>query len=211
MLLNSLEESATCRFDDTNPAKEEDKYVKAIQEDIKWLGYDWEDRLYFASDYFDQLYEYALMLINDGKAYVDDLSADEIREYRGTLTEPGKESPFRNRSVEENLDLFTRMKDGEFENGSRVLRAKIDMAAPNMNLRDPVMYRILDETHHRTGDKWCIYPMYDWAHGQSDSIEGITHSLCSIEFRNNRPLYDWFLNAAGCSLARPPTDRICPF
>ena len=181
------------RFDDTNPAKEEDKYVQAIQEDIKWLGYDWEDRLFFASDYFDQLYEYALLLINEGRAYVDDLTAEEIRAYRGTLTEPGKESPFRTRPVEENLDLFTRMKEGEFENGSRVLRAKIDMAAPNMNLRDPVMYRILHESHHRTGNKWCIYPMYDWAHGQSDSIEGITHSLCSIEFKNNRPLYDWFL------------------
>jgi len=182
------------RFDDTNPAKEEDKYVEAIKEDIKWLGYDWENRLFFASDYFDQLYEYALQLINAGKAYVDDLSAEEIRDYRGTLTEPGKESPFRTRSIAENLDLFTRMREGEFENGSRVLRAKIDMTAPNMNLRDPVMYRILNESHHRTGDKWCIYPMYDWAHGQSDSIEGITHSLCSIEFKNNRPLYDWFLD-----------------
>jgi glutaminyl-tRNA synthetase len=182
------------RFDDTNPAKEEDKYVKAIQDDIKWLGYDWEERLYFASDYFDQLYEFALVLINAGKAYVDDLSAEEIREYRGTLTKPGKESPFRNRTIEENLDLFERMKNGEFENGARVLRAKIDMSAPNINLRDPIMYRILHESHHRTGDKWCIYPMYDWAHGQSDSIEGITHSLCSIEFKNHRPLYDWFLD-----------------
>ncbi len=151
----------------------------------------------FASDYFDQLYEYALILIKAGKAYVDDLSAEEIREYRGTLTEPGKESPFRNRSIDENLDLFQRMKAGEFENGSKVLRAKIDMAAPNINLRDPIMYRILHESHHRTGDKWCIYPMYDWAHGQSDSIEGITHSLCSIEFKNNRPLYDWFLDELG--------------
>ncbi len=182
------------RFDDTNPAKEEDKYVEAIQKDIKWLGYDWEDRLFFASDYFDQLYEYALLLIKAGKAYVDDLSAEEIRDYRGSLTEPGKDSPFRKRSIGENLDLFTRMKEGEYENGSKVLRAKIDMAAPNINLRDPVMYRILHESHHRTGDKWCIYPMYDWAHGQSDSIEGITHSLCSIEFKNNRPLYDWFLD-----------------
>ena len=185
------------RFDDTNPAKEEDKYVEAIQKDIRWLGYDWEDRLYFASDYFDQLYEYALILVKAGKAYVDDLSADEIRQHRGTLTDPGKESPFRNRSIDENLDLFQRMKAGEFENGSKVLRAKIDMAAPNINLRDPIMYRILHESHHRTGDKWCIYPMYDWAHGQSDSIEGITHSLCSIEFKNHRPLYDWFLDELG--------------
>ncbi len=182
------------RFDDTNPAKEEDEYVEAIKKDIKWLGYDWEDRLFFASDYFDQLYEYAIKLIKNGKAYIDDLSADEIREYRGTLTEPGKESPHRNRPVVENLDLFEHMRSGKFENGSKVLRAKIDMAAPNMNLRDPVMYRILHEKHHRTGDKWCIYPMYDWAHGQSDSIEGVTYSLCSIEFKNNRPLYDWFLD-----------------
>ncbi len=182
------------RFDDTNPAKEEDEYVEAIKRDIKWLGFDWEDRLYFASDYFTQLYEFALVLINSGKAYVDDLTADEIREYRGTLTEPGKESPYRERSIEENLDLFQRMRDGEFENGSKVLRAKIDMSSPNINLRDPVMYRILHEHHHRTGDEWCIYPMYDWAHGQSDSIEGITHSTCSIEFKNHRPLYDWFLD-----------------
>ena len=182
------------RFDDTNPAKEEDEYVEAIKKDIKWLGYDWEDRLFFASDYFDQLYEYALVLIKVGKAYVDDLSAEEIRDYRGTLTEPGKDSPHRGRSIEENLDLFERMRNGENENGAKVLRAKIDMAAPNINLRDPVMYRILHESHHRTGDKWCIYPMYDWAHGQSDSIEGVTHSLCSIEFKNNRPLYDWFLD-----------------
>jgi len=182
------------RFDDTNPAKEEDEYVEAIKRDIKWLGFDWEDRLYFASDYFAQLYEFALVLINAGKAYVDDLTADEIREYRGTLTEPGKESPYRNRTIEENLDLFQRMRDGEFENGSKVLRAMIDMSSPNINLRDPVMYRILHEHHHRTGDEWCIYPMYDWAHGQSDSIEGITHSTCSIEFKNHRPLYDWFLD-----------------
>ena len=182
------------RFDDTNPAKEEDEYVEAIKRDIRWLGFDWEDRLYFASDYFDQLYEYALILIKKGKAYVDDLSADEIREYRGTLTEPGKESPYRNRSLEKNLNLFQSMREGEYESGSKVLRAKIDMASPNINLRDPVMYRILHESHHRTGDKWCIYPMYDWAHGQSDSIEGITHSLCSIEFKNHRPLYDWFLD-----------------
>ena len=182
------------RFDDTNPAKEEDEYVEAIKRDIQWLGYEWEDRLFFASDYFDQLYEYALVLVKAGKAYVDDLSAEEIRDYRGTLTEPGKDSPHRERSIEENLDLFDKMRKGEFENGSKVLRAKIDMAAPNMNLRDPVMYRILHESHHRTGDKWCIYPMYDWAHGQSDSIEGVTHSLCSIEFKNHRPLYDWFLD-----------------
>ena len=182
------------RFDDTNPTKEEDEYVEAIKKDIQWLGYDWEDRLFFASDYFDQLYEYALKLIKDGKAYVDDLTAEEIREYRGTLTEPGKESPYRDRTIEKNLNLFEQMRAGEFKNGSKVLRAKIDMAAPNMNLRDPVMYRILHEDHHRTGDKWCIYPMYDWAHGQSDSIEGVTYSLCSIEFKNNRPLYDWFLD-----------------
>lgn len=182
------------RFDDTNPAKEEDEYVEAIKRDIQWLGYDWEDRLFFASDYFDQLYEYALVLVKAGKAYVDDLSAEEIRDCRGTLTEPGKDSPHRKRSIEENLDLFDKMRKGEFENGFKVLRAKIDMAAPNMNLRDPVMYRILHESHHRTGDKWCIYPMYDWAHGQSDSIEGVTHSLCSIEFKNHRPLYDWFLD-----------------
>jgi len=182
------------RFDDTNPAKEEDEYVKAIKKDIQWLGYDWEDRLFFASDYFDQLYDFAQKLIKDGKAYVDDLSAEEIKTYRGTLTEPGKESPHRNRSIEENLDLFEKMRAGEYKNGSKVLRAKIDMAAPNMNLRDPVMYRILHEDHHRTRDKWCIYPMYDWAHGQSDSIEKVTYSLCSIEFKNNRPLYDWFLD-----------------
>jgi glutaminyl-tRNA synthetase len=185
------------RFDDTNPAKEEEEYVDAIMEDIKWLGYDWEDRLFFASDYFDQLYDFALIMIKDGKAYVDDLSADEIREYRGTLTEPGQESPYRDRSVEENLDLFERMKAGEFEQGARVLRAKIDMASPHINLRDPVMYRILHEEHHRTGNKWCIYPMYDWAHGQSDSLEGVTHSLCSIEYKNHRPLYDWFLDQLG--------------
>ncbi len=184
----------TCnlRFDDTNPIKEEDEYVDAIMEDIRWMGYEW-DNLFFASDYFPQLYDWAVQLIKAGKAYVDDLSADEIREYRGTLTEPGKNSPYRDRSVEENLDLFARMKKGEFPDGSRVLRAKIDMASPIINLRDPVMYRILHATHHRTGDEWCIYPMYDWAHGQSDSIEGITHSLCSLEFVNHRPLYNWFL------------------
>ncbi len=182
------------RFDDTNPTKEEVEYVDSIKNDIHWLGYDWEDREYYASDYFEQLYEYALKLIKKGKAYVDDLSADEIREYRGTLTEPGKESPYRDRSVEENLDLFEHMRAGEFPDGSRVLRAKIDMASGNLNMRDPVIYRILHESHHRTGDEWCIYPMYDFAHGQSDSIEGITHSLCSLEFQDHRPLYDWFLD-----------------
>jgi len=182
------------RFDDTNPVKEEDKYVRSQIEDIRWLGFDWEDRLFYTSDYFEQLYEYAVRLIKKGKAYVCDLSPDEIREYRGTLTEPGKDSPYRNRSVEENLDLFERMRAGEFPDGSRTLRAKIDMASPNINMRDPVMYRILHATHHRTGDKWCIYPMYDWAHGQSDSIEGITHSLCSLEYEDHRPLYDWFLD-----------------
>lgn len=181
------------RFDDTNPVKEDVEYVDAIMEDIRWLGFDWDDRLFYASDYFEQLYQWAIKLIKKGKAYVDDLSADEIREYRGTLTEPGRPSPYRDRSVEENLDLFERMRKGDFPDGARVLRAKIDMAAGNMNLRDPVMYRILHAEHHRTGDKWCIYPMYDYAHGQSDSIEGITHSLCSLEYEDHRPLYDWFL------------------
>ena len=185
------------RFDDTNPTKEEQEYVESIERDVRWLGFDWEDRLYYASDYFDQLYEYALQLIKKGKAYVCDLNADEVREYRGTLTEPGKESPFRNRSAEENLDLFQRMRNGEFPDGSRTLRAKIVMAAPNVNMRDPVMYRILRATHHRTGDRWCIYPMYDWAHGQSDSIERITHSICTLEFADHRPLYDWFLEELG--------------
>jgi glutaminyl-tRNA synthetase len=185
------------RFDDTNPIKEETKYTEAMKEDIRWLGFDWEDRLFYASDYYDKLYEYALKLVKNGKAYVDDLSADEIRETRGTLTEPGKESPYRSRSVDENMDLFERMRAGEFPDGSRVLRAKIDMASGNLNMRDPVMYRILHATHHRTGDEWCIYPMYDWAHGQSDSIEGITHSLCSLEFEDHRPLYDWFLDELG--------------
>ena len=185
------------RFDDTNPAKEEQEYVESIKRDVRWLGFDWEDRLYYASDYFEQLHDFAVRLIKKGKAYVCDLTADEIREYRGTLTDPGKESPYRNRTVEESLDLFRRMRNGEFPNGSRTLRAKIDMASPNINLRDPVMYRILFATHHRTGDKWCIYPMYDWAHGQSDSIEGITHSICTLEFENHRPLYDWFLAELG--------------
>ncbi|RJR33573.1 MAG: glutamine--tRNA ligase/YqeY domain fusion protein [Deltaproteobacteria bacterium] len=182
------------RFDDTNPTKEEQEYVESIQEDVRWLGFDWGERLYFASDYFQQLYDYALHLIKDGKAYVDDLSADEIREYRGTLIAPGKDSPYRNRSVAENLDLFERMRAGEFPNGARVLRAKIDMASPNLNMRDPVLYRILHAEHHRTGDKWCIYPMYDYAHPISDAIEGITHSICTLEFEDHRPLYDWTLD-----------------
>ena len=182
------------RFDDTNPTKEEEEFVESIKEDVRWLGFDWGDRLYYASDYFDQLYDYAAQLIKIGKAYVDDLTADEIREYRGTLTQPGKDSPYRTRSGEENLDLFERMRAGEFENGSRVLRAKVDMASPNLNMRDPVMYRVLHASHHRTGDKWCIYPMYDFTHGQSDSIEGITHSICTLEFEDHRPLYDWFLD-----------------
>jgi glutaminyl-tRNA synthetase len=182
------------RFDDTNPTKEELVYVESIKEDVRWLGFDWEDRLFYASDYFEQMYHYAVQLIMAGKAYVCDLSADEIRNYRGTLTEPGKESPYRTRSAEENLDLFKRMREGAFEEGSRVLRAKIDMASGNLNMRDPVVYRILHESHHRTGDTWCIYPMYDFAHCLSDSIEGITHSLCTVEFEDHRPLYDWFLD-----------------
>jgi glutaminyl-tRNA synthetase len=185
------------RFDDTNPAKEETEYVENIMEDIRWLGFDWEDRLFFASDYFGQLYAYAVQLIKAGKAYVDHLSADEVREYRGTLTEPGRNSPYRDRSIEENLDLFERMKNGEFREGECVLRARIDMASPNMNMRDPTMYRIVHAPHHRTGTAWHIYPMYDFAHGQSDSIEGITHSLCSLEYEDHRPLYDWFLEALG--------------
>ena len=185
------------RFDDTNPIKEELEYVESMKEDIRWLGFDWEDRLYFASSYFETLYEYALRLIEKRKAFVCDLSADEIRQTRGTLTEAGKESPYRNRSIEENLDLFERMRAGEFPDGSRVLRAKIDMASPNLNMRDPVMYRILRATHHRTGDKWCIYPTYDFTHGQSDSIEGITHSICTLEFEDHRPLYDWYIEELG--------------
>jgi glutaminyl-tRNA synthetase len=185
---------ANLRFDDTNPTKEELEYVESIQQDVRWLGFDWDDRLFYASDYFDQLYEYAVQLIKKGKAYVDDLSAAEIREYRGTLTEPGKNSPYRNRAIEENMDLFERMKAGEFPDGTRTLRAKIDMASPNITLRDPVLYRILNVPHHRTGDKWCIYPMYDFTHCLSDSIEGITHSLCTLEFENNRALYDWVLD-----------------
>jgi glutaminyl-tRNA synthetase len=185
------------RFDDTNPSKEDQEYVDAIIEDVRWLGWDWEDRLYFASDYFQQMYDWAVELIKKGKAYVCDLSAEETRQYRGTLIEPGKNSPYRSRSVEENLDLFERMKKGEFPDGLRTLKAKIDMAHPNLNMRDPVMYRILHATHHRTGDQWCIYPMYDWAHGLEDSIEGITHSICTLEFENHRPLYDWFLDQLG--------------
>ena len=184
------------RFDDTNPSKEETEYVDAIMQDVQWLGFTW-DGLFYASDYFGQLYAWAMQLIKAEKAYVCDLSADEIREYRGTLTEPGKESPYRNRSIEENLDLFARMKNGEFSDGSRTLRAKIDMASPNLNFRDPVMYRILHMEHHRTGDQWCIYPMYDYAHGQSDSIEQVTHSICTLEFENNRPLYNWFIEQLG--------------
>ena len=197
------------RFDDTNPVKEETEYVEQIIEDIRWLGFDWEDREYYASDYFGQLYGWALQLIKKGKAYVDSLSADEIREYRGTLTEPGQESPYRDRSVEENLDLFERMQAGEFKDGEHVLRAKIDMASPNINLRDPVMYRILHSEHHRTGDEWCIYPMYDYAHGQSDSIEGITHSLCTLEYEDHRPLYDWYLDAL--EIYHPRQIEFAPF
>ncbi|MCW5981434.1 MAG: glutamine--tRNA ligase/YqeY domain fusion protein [Bryobacteraceae bacterium] len=185
------------RFDDTNPSKEETEYVESIKENVRWLGFDWEDRLYHASDYFDQLYEWAIQLIKAGKAYVCDLTADEVREYRGTLTEPGRESPYRIRTVEENLDLFQRMRAGEFPNGARTLRAKVDMTSPNLNMRDPVMYRILHAPHHQTGDKWPIYPMYDWAHGQSDSIEGVTHSICTLEFEDHRPLYDWYLDQLG--------------
>lgn len=196
-LAEEFDGACNLRFDDTNPTKEEDVYVQSIKQDVRWLCYDWQEREYYASDYFETLYDYAVQLIKAGKAYVDDLSGDEIRQYRGTLTEPGKESPHRNRSVDENLDLFERMRKGEFPNGARVLRAKIDMASPNMNLRDPVMYRILHTPHHRTGDKWCIYPTYDWAHGQSDSIEGITHSICTLEFEDHRPLYDWFLDQLG--------------
>src|SRR5580700_5132423 len=184
------------RFDDTNPEKEETEYVESIKADVNWLGFQW-DGLFYASDYFDQLYEWAIKLIKDGKAYVDDLTAEEIRKHRGTLTEPGKDSPYRNRSAEENLDLFQRMKAKEFPDGSHVLRAKIDMSSPNLNMRDPVMYRILHAKHHRTGDKWCIYPMYDFAHGQSDSLEKVTHSMCSLEFADHQPLYNWFIEQLG--------------
>jgi glutaminyl-tRNA synthetase len=185
------------RFDDTNPCKEEVEYVDSIMEDVRWLGFDWENRLFYASDYFDQLYDWAIQLIKAGTAYICDLSAEETRQYRGTLTEPGKNSPYRDRTIEENLDLFQRMKAGEFPDGTRTLRAKIDMASPNLNMRDPVMYRILHAEHHRTGDKWCIYPMYDFTHGQSDSLERITHSICTLEFENHRPLYDWYIEQLG--------------
>jgi glutaminyl-tRNA synthetase len=185
------------RFDDTNPTKESAEYVESIKEDVRWLGFDWGEHLHYASDYFEQLYAWAVRLIEAGKAYVDELTVDEMREYRGTLTEPGRDSPYRNRAVAENLDLFARMRAGEFEDGTKTLRAKIDMAAANLNLRDPVMYRIRRTSHHRTGDSWCIYPMYDWAHGQSDSLEGITHSICTLEYEDHRPLYDWYLDALG--------------
>jgi glutaminyl-tRNA synthetase len=185
------------RFDDTNPSKEGVEYVESIKDDVRWLGFDWSEREFYASDYFERLFEFAVQLISAGKAFVCDLNADQMREYRGTLTEPGRNSPFRDRSIEENLDLFERMRAGECPNGSRTLRAKIDMASPNINLRDPVMYRVLRATHHRTGDKWCVYPTYDFAHGQSDSIEGITHSICTLEFEDHRPLYDWFLDQLG--------------
>jgi glutaminyl-tRNA synthetase len=185
------------RFDDTNPTKEDIEYVDSIKEDVRWLGFSWDDREFYASDYFEQLYEWAVQLIKAGKAYVCDLTPDQVREYRGTLTEPGKNSPYRDRTLEENLDLFARMRNGEFPDGTRTLRAKVDMASPNVNMRDPVMYRILHAHHHRTGDAWCIYPSYDWAHGQSDSLEGITHSICTLEFENHRPLYNWFIEQLG--------------
>lgn len=191
------------RFDDTNPSKEDVEYVESIEQDVKWLGFDWDDRLFFASSYFDKFYEIAVKLIKEGKAYVCDLNAEQMREYRGTLSTPGKESPYRNRSVEENLDLFERMKNGEFPDGSRTLRAKIDMASPNINMRDPVIYRIAHASHHRTGDKWCIYPMYDFAHPLEDAIEGITHSICTMEFEDHRPLYDWVVREAGYTVNPP--------
>ncbi len=196
-LANKFNGTCNLRFDDTNPSKEEQEYVDSIIEDVRWLGFDWEDRLYYASDYFDRLYEWAVQLIGAGKAYVCDLSPDEIRLYRGTLTEPGKDSPFRNRSIDENLELFERMKRGEFPDGSRVLRGKIDMKSGNINMRDPVMYRIKHEEHQRTSSQWCIYPMYDWAHGLSDSIEGVTHSICTMEYEDHRPLYDWYIEQLG--------------
>jgi len=194
---------ANLRFDDTNPTKEDTEYVDSIMEDVRWLGFDWEDRLFYASDYFDQLFDWAVKMIREGKAYVDDLNAEEISEYRGTVTRAGKESPYRNRTPEENLDLFMRMKSGEFPDGSKVLRAKLDMAHPNMLMRDPIMYRIIHTDHHRTGDKWCIYPMYDYAHGQSDYLEGITHSICTLEFEVHRPLYDWYLDQIAEGSYRP--------
>ena len=195
-LADEFKGKTNLRFDDTNPEKEETEYVESIQQDVRWLGYEW-DNLFYASDYFDQLYEWAVKLIKAGKAYVDDLTADQIREHRGTLTQPGKNSPYRDRAVDENLDLFQRMKAGEFPDGSRVLRAKIDMSSPNLNMRDPVMYRILHAEHHRTGNKWCIYPMYDYAHGQSDSLEQVTHSMCSLEFADHQPIYRWFIEQLG--------------
>ena len=194
-IANEYKGLCNLRFDDTNPSKEETEYVESIQEDVKWLGFDWNDRMFYASDYFDEIYEYAIALIKNGKAYVCDLTAAEIREYRGTLTEPGTESPYRNRSSAENLELFEGMKSGNFADGSRVLRAKIDMSSPNVNLRDPILYRIMRSEHHRTGNKWCIYPMYDYAHPISDAIEGITHSICTLEFEDHRPLYDWLIEA----------------
>ena len=207
----ALEYGGTCnlRFDDTNPTKENIDYVESIKRDVKWLGFDWDDREYYASDYFEQLYAYAVQLIKDGKAYVCSLSPDEIRAYRGSLTEPGRDSPYRQRSIEENLDLFARMRAGEFAEGAHVLRARIDMAAPNINMRDPTLYRILKATHHRTGDSWCIYPMYDFTHCLSDALEGITHSLCTLEFEDHRPLYDWALGGSARSESSP-ADRIRP-
>lgn len=194
-IANEYKGRCNLRFDDTNPSREETEYVESIQEDVKWLGFDWDDRMFYASDYFDQIYEYAIQLVKNGKAYVCDLTAQQMREYRGTLTEPGTESPYRNRSIEENLELFEGMKNGEFPDGLRVLRAKIDMSSPNVNLRDPILYRIMRAEHHRTGNKWCIYPMYDYAHPISDALEGITHSICTLEFEDHRPLYDWLINA----------------
>ena len=196
------------RFDDTNPSKEDVEYVESIQQDIKWLGFSWEDRMFYASDYFEHFYRLAVQLIEKDKAYVCELSPQQIREYRGTLTEPGKESPYRSRGIEENMDLFARMRAGEFPDGSKVLRAKIDMASPNLNMRDPVMYRILRVRHHRTGDEWCIYPMYDFAHPLSDALEGITHSICTLEFEDHRPLYDWFIQQADWSAI--PVDSSQP-
>ena len=203
-LANKYNGLCNLRFDDTNPTKEDTEYVDSIQADVKWLGFSWQDRMYYASDYFQKLYEYAVELIKRNLAYVDDLTADEIREYRGTLTEPGKESPYRNRSIEENLELFEKMKSGELEDGSKVLRAKIDMASPNITMRDPVIYRIAHATHHRTGDDWCIYPMYDFAHPLSDAIEGITHSICTLEFEDHRPFYDWLLESLGFDVNTRP-------
>ncbi len=200
-LANEFKGTVNMRFDDTNPLKEDEEYVNSIKEDIKWLGFNW-DNLYFASDYFDEMYNRAVLLIKKGKAYVCDLTQEEIRESRGSLTEPGKESPYRNRSIEENLDLFERMKNGEFENGQKVLRAKIDMSSPNINFRDPVIYRIAHSTHHNTGDKWCIYPMYSFAHPLEDAIEGITHSICTLEFEDQRPLYDWIVRE--CEMEKVP-------